>query len=57
MLKELKRAEVRGTGIRKVFRVMAENGSPPPRYEFNDERSYFTVILPAHPDGIIRPFK
>jgi ATP-dependent DNA helicase RecG len=52
MLKELKLAEVRGTGIRKVFRAMAENGSPPPRYEFNDERTYFTVILPAHPDSI-----
>jgi ATP-dependent DNA helicase RecG len=52
MLKELKLAEARGTGIRKVFRAMVENGSPPPRYEFNEERTYFTVILPAHPDSI-----
>ncbi len=52
MLKELKLAEVRGTGIRKVFRAMVENGSPPPRYEFNEERTYFTVILPAHPNSI-----
>lgn len=47
MLKELKLAEARGTGIDKVFRAMIENGSPPPRYEFDEERSYFTVILPA----------
>jgi ATP-dependent DNA helicase RecG len=47
MLKELGLAEARGTGIRKVFRAMIVNGSPPPRYEFDKERSYFTVILPA----------
>jgi ATP-dependent DNA helicase RecG len=51
MLKELKLAEARGTGIRKVFQAMAKNGSPPPRYDFNEERTYFTVILPAHPDS------
>lgn len=49
MLKELKLAEARGTGIRKVFRAMIKNGSPPPRYEFDEARTYFTVILPAHP--------
>ncbi len=48
MLKELKLAEARG--IRKVFRAMIDNGSPPPRYEFDEERTYFTVILPAHPN-------
>lgn len=51
MLKELRLAEARGTGIRKVFLAMANNNSPPPRYEFDEERTYFTVILPAHPDG------
>jgi len=51
LLKELKLAEARGTGIRKVFKAMTENGSPPPRYEFDEERTYFTVILPAHPSA------
>ncbi|HEC85550.1 MAG TPA: AAA family ATPase [Thioploca sp.] len=51
MLKEIKLAEARGTGIRKVFGAMIANGSPPPRYEFNEERTYFTVILPAHPNS------
>jgi ATP-dependent DNA helicase RecG len=48
MLKELRLAEGRGTGIRKIFRAMADNGSPPPHYDFDQERTYFTVILPAH---------
>ncbi len=48
MLKELGLAEARGTGIRKVFQAMIANGSPPPRYEFDKERSYFTVILSAN---------
>ena len=52
MLKELKLAEARGTGIRKVFKAMLRNGSPPPIYEFDDERTYFTVILPAHPNAL-----
>jgi ATP-dependent DNA helicase RecG len=28
---------------------MALNGSPPPRYDFDEARSYFRVTLPAHP--------
>lgn len=49
-LKELKLAEGRGTGIPKVRRVMAQNGSPPPRFDFNEARTYFRVTLPAHPE-------
>jgi ATP-dependent DNA helicase RecG len=49
ILKELRLAEARGTGVPKVFRAMAENGSPPPHYEFNEQRTYFTVILLIHP--------
>ncbi|MEN9866471.1 MAG: hypothetical protein RL748_2061 [Pseudomonadota bacterium] len=49
LLKELKLAEGRGTGIAKVRRAMALNGSPPPRYDFDEARSYFRVTLPAHP--------
>jgi ATP-dependent DNA helicase RecG len=51
-LKELRLAEGRGTGVPKVFSAMAQNGSPPPRLEFDEGRTYFRVILPAHPEYI-----
>lgn len=50
LLKELRLAEGRGTGLPKVFRAMAENGSPPPAFDFDAERTYFRVTLPAHPE-------
>jgi ATP-dependent DNA helicase RecG len=28
---------------------MRENGSPQPRFDFDDDRTYFRVILPVHP--------
>ena len=51
LLKELKLAETRSTGIPKIFRAMAANGSPEPRFEFDEERTYFTVVLPIHPES------
>lgn len=48
-LKELRLAEMRYTGIAKIRRKMEENGSPEPVFEFDEGRTYFTVILPAHP--------
>lgn len=50
LLKELRLAEGRGTGIPKVRRIMQQNGSPPPRFDFDTTRSYFRVTLPAHPE-------
>lgn len=50
LLKELKLAEGRGTGIPKVRRVMQQNGSPPPVFDFDGLRTYFRVTLPAHPE-------
>lgn len=50
LLKELKLAEGRGTGIPKVRRAMQQNGSPPPIFDFDAARSYFRVTLPAHPE-------
>lgn len=50
LLKELKLAEARGTGIPKVRRAMRQNGSPPPRFDFDEARSYFRATLPAHPE-------
>lgn len=49
-LKELRFAEGRGTGIPKVRRTMAQNGSPPPQFDFDEARSYFRVTLPVHPE-------
>ena len=48
-LKELRLAEGRGTGLPKIRRRMAENGSPEPQFDFDGGRTYFRVTLPAHP--------
>ena len=48
-LKELNLTEGRGTGIPKILRAMTANGSPPPRFETDDDRTYFVSYFPAHP--------
>ncbi len=35
-----------GSGVPKIFKAMERNGSPPPRFEFDETR--FTVVLPVH---------
>jgi len=52
-LKDLRLAESRGTGIPKIRRKMAENGSPEPVFEFDEQRTYFRAILPAHPQFVV----
>lgn len=52
-LKDMRLAEGRGTGIPKIRRKMGENGSPAPVFEFDEFRTYFRVILPAHPQFIV----
>lgn len=49
LLKELRLAEGRGTGLPKIRRRMSESGSPEPRFDFDPGRTYFRVVLPAHP--------
>lgn len=49
-LKELRLAEGRLTGIRKVFQALEDNGSPEPKFDFDADRSYFRATLPAHPE-------
>lgn len=49
-LKELRLAEGRLSGLPKVFQTMEVNGSPPPRFEFDEQRTYFQATLPAHPE-------
>ena len=49
-LKELGLAEGRLSGLSKVFRAMEANGSPAPRFEFDEQRTVFQATLPAHPE-------
>ena len=51
-MKELELTEGRSTGIRKIKRAIAKNGSPDPIFETDDDRSYFLVRFPVHPDAI-----
>ena len=48
-LKELDLAEGRSTGVPKILRAMRNNGSPPPSFETDDDRTWFLVRLPADP--------
>ena len=48
-LAELKLAERRLTGVAKIFEAMARNGSPPPRFDFDEGRTWFRTTLPVHP--------
>jgi ATP-dependent DNA helicase RecG len=48
-LKELDLTEGRSTGIPKILKVMAANGSPAPLFEPDDDRLSFVIRLPCHP--------
>lgn len=49
-LKELDLTEGHATGIRLILDEMAANGSPKPTFETDEERSFFEVELPIHPE-------
>ena len=49
-LKQLGLAEEWRTGLPRIYRSMEENGSPAPRFEFDTDRTWFRVTLPAHPE-------
>ncbi|MCY4265418.1 MAG: putative DNA binding domain-containing protein [Gammaproteobacteria bacterium] len=49
-LKQLGLAEEHRAGLPGVFKAMLDNGSPPPVFEFDEQRTYFRVTLPAHPE-------
>ncbi len=51
-LKELDLTEGRSTGVRKILKAMAANGSPAPVFETDEDRSYFLIRLPVHPRAI-----
>ena len=47
-LKELHLVEGRNTGIPMAINAIKDNGSPLPKLLTDNERSYFTVIIPIH---------
>jgi len=47
--KELNLTEGRGTGIPEILRTMKADGSPTPRFETDDDRTYFVSYFPAYP--------
>ena len=47
-LKELDLTEGRSTGIKKILKAMARNGSPQPVFETDEDRSYFLIRLLVH---------
>ena len=49
LLKELDLAEGRLTGLPRIFRALEQNGSPPPRFDFDPSRTWFRATLPIHP--------
>lgn len=52
-LKELKLVEGRNTGIPTIIHAMEANGSEMPLFETDEDRTYFTVILPIHKEFIV----
>ena len=48
-LKELELTEGRSTGVPKILKAMAANGSPPPMFETDDDRAAYVIRLPVHP--------
>ncbi|MBQ9612595.1 MAG: AAA family ATPase, partial [Lachnospiraceae bacterium] len=47
-LKELNIVEGRNTGVPTILEAMQNNGSEPPSFETDLERSYFVTVLPIH---------
>ena len=47
-LKELDLAEGKNTGVPLIIESMEMNGSDPPSFLTDHDRSYFTVVLPVH---------
>lgn len=52
-LKDLRLAEQRGTGIPRIRARMAANGSPEPRFDFDEARTWFRATLPVHPEWFV----
>lgn len=51
-LKELELTEGRATGIPTIQDGLQANGSPSAKIETDEERTYFLIDIPCHPDFI-----
>ena len=49
-LKQLGFAEEWRTGVPTIYNSMAKNGSPIPKFDFDEGRQWFRTTLPAHPE-------
>ena len=49
LLRQIDLAEEAGTGIPTTIEAMKINGSPRPDFKTDEDRTYFTAILPIHP--------
>lgn len=53
-LKELGLTEGRGTGIPKIRNALKGNGSPPPKFRTDRNKTHFLTTLPIHPYARLR---
>ena len=51
-LKELDLTEGRATGIPTIQKALAENGSKPATIETDEDRTFFLIDIPCHPDFV-----
>ena len=51
-LKELELTEGRATGIPTIQRKLKDNGSAPATIETDEDRAYFLIDIPCHPDFV-----
>lgn len=56
-LKELKLIEGRNTGIPTILRALKNNGSETPVFKTDEERSFFTIIIPIHEEFLSKEKK
>lgn len=54
LLKEIRLAEARSSGLRKIRQAMERAGNPLPQFEFDEGRTFFKVVLPIHPAHLPR---
>lgn len=52
-LKELDLTEGRATGIPTIQKELRDNGSPQATIETDEERTYFLIDIPCHPDFVV----
>ena len=52
-LKELDLTEGRATGIPTIQEKLLNNGSPQATIETDEERTYFLIDIPCHPDFVV----